>query len=155
MPAPIRTTVYLNAPCERVYDAFATSAGVESWFARGFSVSDDGAWSMDFGGGVGAAGRVLEAARPDRYVWTWEVSRGVDEQGQPWEVASMVTITYTYTAEDGGTRFEIEEAGHATEEVRAMNESGIEGMIPLLRAWVEDGRAVDWDAVAKARQDGE
>ena len=142
---PIIKTVTLNATPEAVFDAYTDPEHLEKWFAQKATIDlgVDGAWRYEFGGGLAAEGRVLEAVRPERFVWTWEKSISPDQGGGQQVFESEVTNTYRFEAIDGGTRFTIEESNHASQDVRDMSEGGIDQMIQTLRAYLEDGTVVD------------
>ncbi|HLU34777.1 MAG TPA: SRPBCC domain-containing protein [Thermomicrobiales bacterium] len=144
--APIVKETVLNATPEQVFDAYTDPKQLEKWFARAATIDlrANGAWRFDFGGGLAAEGRVLEAERPTRFVWTWEKSISPDENGVEQVLESDIVNTYQFEPVDGGTRFTIEERNHASQEIRDMSVGGIDQMIATLRAWLEDGVAVDW-----------
>lgn len=95
---------------------------------------------------MAAEGRVVESVPDERYVWTWEKSIGATADGGQFSQDSSVTNVYRFSEEDGGTRLTLEESGHDSEEIRAMNEPGVDQMLDTLRAYVEDGVEVDWSA---------
>jgi uncharacterized protein YndB with AHSA1/START domain len=135
----------LKATPEALFDAYTNPEHLEKWFAVSATIdlSENGAWRYEFGGGLAAEGRVIEAVRPERFVWTWEKSITPDEQGVEHVYESDVLITYTFEAVDSGTRFTIEERNHASQEIRDMNVAGVEGMLKTLKAYVEDGVVLD------------
>lgn len=145
MPEPIiRETVLRTSP-EDVYAAFADPMFLCKWFAQTATLSQ-AFWRCAWPGGMAAAGRIVEADPPRRLVWTWEESIVTGPDGQPLSTPSQVTLTYTFDPTGEGTRFTIREIGHDSEEIRDMNEGGIEQMIGTLRAYVEDGQTVEWEA---------
>ena len=132
--------VTLNALPEKVFDAYTVKADLEKWFAHEATIDpSNGTWRYTWPGGMAAAGRILEAQRPNRLVWTWEKSITADAVFE-----SNVVITYTFEATDGGTRMHVVESNHATQEAADMSAKGVDQMIGTLRAFVEDGKAVDW-----------
>lgn len=146
--APVIHEADLACTPEAAFDAFTDPDHVRAWFAHEAEIDlrPGGAWRFTWPGGMSAAGHVIEAERPDagpgRYVWTWEES--IHPGGV---MPSDVRIDYTFTPVEGGTRLRIEESGHDTAEIRDMNEEGVAGMIPTLRAWVEQGTRVDWSTM--------
>jgi uncharacterized protein YndB with AHSA1/START domain len=144
--SPIVRKTVLKATTESLFDAYTDPAHLEKWFARSATIDlrENGAWRYDFGGGLAAEGRVLEAARPGRFVWTWEKSITPDQDGVEQVFASDVVNTYTFEAVADGTLFTIEERNHASLEIRDMSEGGIDQMLGTLKAFVKDGMEVDW-----------
>ena len=138
---PILKTAELKASPDALFDAYTAPEHLEKWFAQKATIdlSENGTWRYEFGSGLAAEGRVLEASRPHRFVWIWETSISPDPDGGEQVFESEVVNTYTFEAIEGGTRFTIEESNHATREVRDMSEGGIEQMLQTLRAYVEDG----------------
>ncbi|MGA9520479.1 MAG: SRPBCC domain-containing protein [Myxococcaceae bacterium] len=138
---PIIKELTLNASPEKVFDAYTVKSELEKWFAHEATIDPtaDGAWRYTWPGGMAAEGRILEAQRPNRLVWTWEKSITVNAVFE-----SNVVNTYTFEAFEGGTRMRIEESNHETQQGRDMSEGGIDQMISTLRAFVENGTAVDW-----------
>ena len=75
--ADIRHATFVRAHRERVYDLFATAEGLDAWFATGADVDARPGGSMvwrwkDWGPDrvtTVADGQVLEALRPDRFVF--------------------------------------------------------------------------------------
>ena len=79
LDAEIAHAALVRAPREEVYDAFATARGLDAWFTTGAEVDARpggvmhwrwNEWGPD---GVTAEdpGRVLEARRPERFVFEW------------------------------------------------------------------------------------
>ena len=138
---PIIKELTLAAPPEKVFDAYTVKADLEQWFAQKAAIDPTagGTWRYEWPGGLAAEGRILEAQRPHRLVWTWEKSF---TGGAVY--ASSVVNTYTFEATEGGTRMRIEESNHTSQEMRDMSEGGIDQMLSTLRAYVERGTAVDW-----------
>lgn len=148
---PITKSVRFHASPEKLFDAFTVKGDLESWFAGTATVdaAAGGSWRYTFPPTMAAAGHFLTVNRPHELVWTWEESimdDTLDAQPAPEFEMPVVTIRYTFEPDGDGTWMHIEESGHGTDEVRAMNEQGINGMITPLRAWVEDGIGIDWSA---------
>lgn len=78
--APIEHSTLVRASADRVYDAFATAAGLEAWFTTGATVDarPDGemVWRWKDWGPERitdeARGTVHEARRPVRFVFDWD-----------------------------------------------------------------------------------
>lgn len=138
---PITKAIDLRATPEAVFDAYTDPAHLEKWFAQKATIDlgENGAWRYEFGGGLAAEGRVLEAVRPERFIWTWEKSITGEQVFE-----SDVVNTYTFEPVEGGTRFTIEERNHASQDVRDMSEGGIDQMLGTVRTYVEDGTGVAW-----------
>lgn len=143
--APIIKELTLAAPPEKVFDAYTVKAELERWFTEDASIdlSGEGAWRYTWPGGLAAEGRILEAQRPQRLVWSWE--RSISGEGVS---ASNVVNTYTFEAIAGGTRMRIEESNHDSQEMRDMSEGGIDQMLSTLRDYLEHGKVVDWSKPA-------
>lgn len=150
--APIIRDVKLNAPPEKVFDAFSAKVDLEAWFAARAEVNavDGGKWHYTWPPHMAASGTFIKVDWPHELLWTWEESIQDDTLAeQPAEMLTMpvVTLHYRFEAEGDGTVLHIEESGHERPEIREMNEQGIDGMIPTLRAWVENGERVDWSVM--------
>ena len=148
---PIQISVHFAAPPEKLFDAFTVKEDLEAWFAGTATVNsvNGGAWRYTFPPAMAASGHFLTVDRPHEIVWTWEESimdDALEVQPEPVFALPVVTIRYTFEADGEGTLMHIEESGHGTDEIRAMNEQGISGMITTLRAWVENGVGIDWSA---------
>lgn len=145
VPLIIRETIVKATP-EALFDAYTDPKHLEKWFARSATIDlrANGAWRYEFGGGLAAEGHILEADRPGRLVWSWEKSITPDPDGMDQVFESDVINTYVFEAVSGGTRFTIEERNHESQEIRDMSEGGIDEMLRTLKAYVEDGVAIDW-----------
>lgn len=142
---PIIKEATFTATPEALFDAYTDPSHLEKWFAQSATIdlSENGAWRYEFGGGLAAEGRVLEAVRPDRFVWTWEKSITPNQDGVEQAYESNVVNTYVFEAVEGGTRFMIDERNHASQEVRDMSEGGIDQMLQTLRTYLEEGTVVN------------
>ena len=76
----VRQSVFIRASREKVYDAFATAEGLDGWFTRGSRVDarSGGAvlfrwvdWGAEQNINTDVPGRVIEAKRPERFVYEW------------------------------------------------------------------------------------
>jgi len=83
-PPDIRVSTLVRAPRERVYDACTRAEELDSWFTTGAEVDPHPGGEMvwrwvDWGpdGFTGEdRGPVLEARRPERYVFRWQATLG-------------------------------------------------------------------------------
>ncbi|WP_226346574.1 SRPBCC family protein [Agilicoccus flavus] len=141
--APVVLDATFAAPPDAVFDAFTRAEHLTRWFAARARIdaTPGGTWRYEWPDDLAAEGRVLDADRPNRLVWTWEASIS-----GPVQMDSDVTITYTFEPDGDGTRLHLEEVGHDTAEIRDANASGNEQMLATLRAYLEDGTTVDWAA---------
>ena len=81
----VRARVYVSAPMDRVYKAWATVAGLERWFpARARMLSPEG---RDLG-------REGMAEEGGRYTWTW--ADGTREEGSFLEADNSTRLRFTF-----------------------------------------------------------
>lgn len=106
----VRFRTLVRVPPERVYDALATSAGLDEWFTTGASVDARPGgrihfrwkdWGLERYSGENS-GPVLEARRPQRFVFLWTADSGGYD--------TMVEITFEPVAE--GTIVSLIEHGY-------------------------------------------
>lgn len=80
----IRMATFVRAPRERVYDAFTEAEQLDAWFTTGAEVDPRPGgtmrwrwvdWGPDHVTGEDS-GPVLEARRPERYVFEWQAELG-------------------------------------------------------------------------------
>jgi len=110
IPEAIEHVTYVNAPPEKVYDAIATSEGLDAWFTTGAIVDarPNGRilfrwqdWGPDhFTGEDG--GPVLEAQRPARFIFQW----------RPDQPSYATTVEIDFEARAGGTVMRLREHGY-------------------------------------------
>jgi glutathione S-transferase len=131
---------FIRAPREKVYDAFATAEGLDAWFTRGARVDarPGGAmlfrwvdWGPEKTINEEAPGRVLEAKRPDRFVFQW---------GKPGE---ETTVEIILEEREGGTLLKLREFGFRKIENVVENASGWGQALTLVKFWLERGIAVN------------
>jgi uncharacterized protein YndB with AHSA1/START domain len=131
---------FIRAPREKVYDAFATAEGLDGWFTRGARVDarPGGAmlfrwvdWGPEKTINEEAPGRVLEAKRPDRFVFQW---------GKPGE---ETTVEIILEEREGGTLLKLREFGFRKIENVVENASGWGQALTLVKFWLERGIAVN------------
>ena len=130
---------WIRAPREKVYDAFATTEGLNAWFTQGGSVDARPGGAMrfkwvDWGpdkGNYDAPGRVVEAKRPERFVFRW---------GQ--EGKDATTVELTFEERDGGTLVQVREYGFVKLDTALGNSSGWGEALTLVKFWVEHGITV-------------
>lgn len=119
----------VKAPRDRVYDAFTSAKGLDAWFTKGAEVdaSPGGRivfrwkdWGVD-GGDFTAEGRVLEAKRPERFVFQW------------WDKEPAKATTVEILFEDRGERtvVRVREYGFAT------GQQGIDSLVGNTAGWAE------------------
>jgi uncharacterized protein YndB with AHSA1/START domain len=131
---------FIRAPREKVYDAFATAEGLDGWFTRGARVDarPGGAmlfrwvdWGAEKNINEEAPGRVVEAKRPERFVFQW---------GKPGE---ETTVEIILEEREGGTLLKLREYGFRTIEGLVGNASGWGEALTLVKFWIEHGIAVN------------
>src|SRR2546428_10286532 len=129
---------FIRASRERVYDAFATSDGLNSWFTEGGRVDARPGGAMlfkfvDWGPdkiNAEFAGRVVEARRPERFVYEW------GESGE------ATTVELTFEATNGGTIVRVREYGFVKLDNALGNSSGWGEALTLAKFSVEHGISV-------------
>ena len=131
---------FIRAPREEVYDAFATAEGLDGWFTRGARVDarPGGAmlfrwvdWGPEKTINEEAPGRVLEAKRPERFVFQW---------GKPGE---ETTVEIILEERQGGTLLRLREFGFRRIEDVVGNASGWGQALTLVKFWLERSIAVN------------
>ena len=126
---------FIRAPREKVYDAFATSDGLNAWFTEGGSVDARPGGKMvftfvDWGAdkmNVTFQGRVVEARRPERFVYQW----GIETP------ETTTTVELTFEERDGGTVVTVRETGFAEMKNALGNSAGWGEALTLVKFWVE------------------
>jgi uncharacterized protein YndB with AHSA1/START domain len=129
---------WIRASREKVYDAFATSEGLNGWWTVGGSVDARPGGRMHFRFADWGAdkinaefdGRVVEARRPERFVYKW----GIRE--------SETTVELTFEEKDGGTLVQVREYGFADVASLAGNSTGWGVVLTLVKFRVERGLSV-------------
>jgi len=131
---------FIRAPREKVYDAFATADGLDGWFTRGARVDARPGGAMlfrwvDWGAektiNQEAPGRVLEAKRPERFVFQWG------------EAGEETTVEIILEEREGGTLLKLREYGFRKIENVVDNASGWGQALTLVKFWLEHGIAVN------------
>ena len=131
---------WIRAPREKVYDAFATSDGLNAWFTEGGSVDARPGGEMvfrfvDWGADkINATfkGRVLEAKRPERFVYQW----GIEDPEK------TTTVELTFAEQDGGTVVQVREWGFVDLDNAMGNSAGWGEALTLAKFWIEHGITV-------------
>ena len=131
---------FIKAPRERVYDAFATTDGLNAWFTEGGSVDARPGGAMvftfvDWGPDkINATfkGRVIEARRPERFVYQW----GIETPEE------TTTVELAFEERDGGTVVTVREHGFARIDQALGNAGGWGEALTLAKFWVERGLSV-------------
>ena len=145
--APIRHSVYIDAPVSDVYDALTTADGLDAWFTDGSEVdaSPNGEivlrWN-NFGPSRVTAedgGPVLVAERNRRFVFEWEPSD------------NPTTVAFTLTRHVDGTILEVEESGFETMTSYMECATGWGEALALLKFYLEHG--VTYGAVPIGEED--
>ena len=125
----IRQSTLIRAAPEKVYDAFFTGAGLDSWFTSGSEVDarPDGTikfswkdWGPDKYTQV-SKGRVLEAERGKRFVFQWSADNPT----------YVTTIEINLEATDEGTILRLREHGYHN------TPSGRAAMVECAAGWGE------------------
>jgi uncharacterized protein YndB with AHSA1/START domain len=148
MPPPIRCRTYIDAPPERVYASLTTGEGWDAWFTQGTTVDARPGgrivfrwvdWAVDHYNTT-AAGPVLEADAPRRFVFQWTPGD------------STTTISFDLTPLGGGTVVQVEERGYTSSprDLAALVECacGWGEALALLKMYLEHG--VTYGPVPKA-----
>ncbi len=131
----------IRAPREKCYDAFATADGLNAWFTKDTRVDPRPGGEMllrwvDWGverGDYTVHGRVLEAKRPERFVFEWW---GDDE-------SRKTTVEITFAERADGTVVRLREYGFVADErgqkSLAENAGGWGEALTLAKFWLEHG----------------
>jgi uncharacterized protein YndB with AHSA1/START domain len=107
-PPDIRMTTMVRAPRERVYDALTRAEELDAWFTTGAEVEAHAggemvwrwvAWGPERVTGEDR-GPVLEAVRPERFVFGWQ------------ERIGGTTVEIDFVERDGGTVVRLLEHGY-------------------------------------------
>jgi uncharacterized protein YndB with AHSA1/START domain len=135
-----KQSVFVRAPCEKVYDAFATAEGLDGWFTRGSQIDarPGGAllfrwvdWGAEREITADVPGRVKEAKRPERLVFEW---------GEP---GNESTVEIVFEPRDGGTLVKLREFGFRKIENVVENAGGWGEALTLAKFWLEHGIATN------------
>ncbi len=110
IPETIEHTTFVAAPPEKVYDAIATSEGLDGWFTAGAMVDARSSGRIlfrwkDWGPDHITAedgGPVLEANRPSRFVFQW----------RPDQPSYATTVEIDFESREGGTVIRLREYGY-------------------------------------------
>ena len=136
----VKQTVFIRAPREKVYDAFATAEGLDGWFTRGSQVDarPGGAmllkwvdWGAEQNITQDVPGKVLEARRPERFVYEW---------GEP---GSESTVEIVLEPREGGTLVRLREYGFRKIQSVIENAGGWGEALTLWKFRVEHGIATN------------
>ena len=137
IPPDIRVTILVRAPRERVYDALTRAEELDAWFTTGAEVDARPGGEMVWrwvGWGPDAytgedRGPVLEARRPERFVFRWQA------------VLGGTTVEVDFEAHADGTLVGLREYGYPdTPEGWEQHMSCATGWgeaLTLLKFWVE------------------
>jgi uncharacterized protein YndB with AHSA1/START domain len=139
IPPEIHATTLVRAPRERVYDALTKAEELDSWFTNGAEVDarpgGEIMWRwVDWGPDAFTGedrGPVLEARRPERFVFRWQSALG----------GTTVEVDFGEHAE--GTVVRLREHGYPDTpegwEQHMSCASGWGEALALLKFWVEHG----------------
>jgi len=124
---------FIRASREKCYDAFATSDGINAWFTEGARIDARPGGAMLFkfvewgADKINAEfpGRVIEAQRPERFVFEW----GSD--------AEATTVELAFESAEGGTIVRVRERGFAKIDSALGNSAGWGECLTLMKFWVE------------------
>lgn len=119
--------ILVRAAPEKVYDAMTTNEGLDGWFTQGASVEAVPGgriqfrwrnWGVfDYTGELG--GPVVEATRPERFVFRWPVDSGGYE----------TTVEIDFTAHEDGTTLRLVEQGYED------NPTGMQDFLNRVEGW--------------------
>jgi uncharacterized protein YndB with AHSA1/START domain len=150
-PQPIVKEIELRATPEQVFDVWMRPEHLAQWFAQRATIDlrPGGTWTYDWPPHLQAKGRYLTVERPSHLFWTWDESIQDSRQGvDPAHAHPPVTLDDTMTAiDEGATRLHVVERGHADDAAAEMNERGVDQTLATLRAYLEEGRSIDWSTL--------
>jgi glutathione S-transferase len=126
---------FIRAPREKVYDAFATADGLNAWFTEGARIDARPGGAMvfrfvDWGAdkiNAEFAGRVVEARRPERFVFQWGIEKP----------ETTTTVELTFEEREGGTLVQVREHGFVDIKNALGNSVGWGQALTLAKFWVE------------------
>ena len=137
---------FVRAPRDRVYDAFATAEGLNAWFTKGAEIdSRPGGpmrfrfqdWGAEHDINVTFPGRVVEAKRPERFVFQW------GDEG----LTHATTVEITFEERGRGTLVKVREFGFAdtAEGMGSLirNSEGWGEAVTLVKFYLEHGLVYD------------
>ncbi len=142
MDRKVEFSTLVRATPGRVYDALATSEGLDGWFTRGATVRAEPHGEIVFrwkNHGLNSysgenGGPVLEARRPERFVFQWKADSG----------KYLTTVEITFSAVDQGTIVRLIEYGYedSPEGTRDFlnRVSGWAEALTLMKFYVEHGK---------------
>jgi glutathione S-transferase len=148
MNAPERFTLnmtrFIRAPREKVFDAFATQAGLASWMgSRGMSLRSviadpqvGGAWRVEMQARDGSmfivGGHFKTLERPGRVVYSWEWGGG---QSPMPHIETLVEVTLT--EKDGGTHLHMTHSGFPAPAARDAHNQGWNSTLNRLNDYLD------------------
>lgn len=119
----------VRAEPERVYDAIATADGLDGWFTTGASVDTRAGgkinlrwkdWGLDHYTGENG-GPVLEAKRPERFVFQWKADSGLYD----------TTVEINFESVNEGTVVHLIEYGYEDSPI------GMQDFLNRVSGWAE------------------
>ena len=148
MNAPERFTLnltrFIRAPREKVFDAFATQAGLASWMGpRAMSLRSvtadpqvGGAWRVEMlardGSMLIVGGHFKALERPGRVAYTWEWQ---GEKSPMPHVETLVEVTLT--EKDGGTHLAMKHSGFPVAAARDAHNQGWDSTLNRLNDYLD------------------
>jgi uncharacterized protein YndB with AHSA1/START domain len=141
MTREVRFDTIVRAERDKVYDAIATSEGLDGWFTSGTELDPQPGgtlvlrwedWGVEkFTGEM--SGSVVEARRPDRFAFRWPVDSG----------SYMTTVTIDIEAHEDGCVVRLVEGIYDDDDVGTQDmlnrATGWAQALTLMKFWVEHG----------------
>ncbi len=130
----IEKDLLIKAPPQRIFQALTEQAELERWFAQNaeLDLRPGGAISFYWGPGVFESGQMVALDSHHRLSYTWEAME-----------PSPVTITFTLTAENDGTRLRLVQTGigegQEWDQYYNLRNNGWNIHLEHLVAWLETG----------------
>jgi uncharacterized protein YndB with AHSA1/START domain len=141
MDRKVEFDTLVRAKPELVYDAIATAKGLDGWFTQGASVDPKAGgeilfrWKdhgLDHYTGENG-GPILEAKRPERFVFKWKADSGL----------YLTTVEINFAPTDRGTVVRLTESGYEDSPVGVQDflnrVSGWAQVLTLMKFYVEHG----------------
>jgi uncharacterized protein YndB with AHSA1/START domain len=138
----VQHSVIVRSEPERVYDAMTTAADLDGWFTKGSKVDARAGghvrfrwenWGVDRYTGEDG-GPVLEAVRPDRFVFQWHTEGSPDH---------VTTVSMNFEPHPEGTVVRLVEEGFTDTPIGRQrlleNATGWGEALTLLKFYVEHG----------------